>query len=598
MLRPSHIIVGICFFLGLNAQMMPAQVKISEQPFPVQSATQLNEIVWTMVGRSASNTIYCVSDHPVSQLRFVCVDCPQKNITDIVNVLNSAQDMTRTAGFPTVALRNVEANPSWSGVTIICQAALSTGPIDSVPAQVVVRYLRQVHVVDANGQGPVVIPNQGLHFYVECNRLNDNTCQGGRRKTLRCSNQANPPATSFRWMKNGITINNDGPELSIGVEMIGQSIQCSANNGLFDENGLSSEAVSIDPYSAARVVNDNFQQVLTSPPFNGGSKVSMEQTVKLSCTVEANPRPIVYWKLQHPNNQIVDAPCGQGLNGVYKEIQGPLPANVVRLSSICELHLTNYSYSGQYWCSACSIVSQGNPECSPSLEMPGERTINLQVQGPPMVSDILPTVEQYEEGAVVSVHYCADPAPLPPREIVFSIDGNDLYVGNKWQNFHFEANLQNSSSHYCAIARLRISPVREDDQSRVIFLKVQNSHGSRQITVPLSDLLGVDSSDIGQLPAWVLVLLGIIVVVLVAVVGVMYCIRQQIMCFAGEDNSNTDYSQDNFKQPPHDTYSDDIQRGLYGSSTSEHANASHESLKYLEMNLTDRVRERHRSIAV
>lgn len=133
-------------------------------------------------------------------------------------------------------------------MTIICQAALSTGLVDSAPAVVTVRYLRQVHVVDANGQGPVVIPNQGLHFYVECIRGLENNCQPGRRKTLRCSVQANPPATSFRWMKNGITINNDGPELSIGVEMIGQSIQCSANNGLFDENGMSSEAISIDPY--------------------------------------------------------------------------------------------------------------------------------------------------------------------------------------------------------------------------------------------------------------------------------------------------------------------------------------------------------------
>lgn len=45
-------------------------------------------------------TIYCVSEAPVSQLRFVCVDCYQKNITDMVNVLSGAQDLTRSAGFP------------------------------------------------------------------------------------------------------------------------------------------------------------------------------------------------------------------------------------------------------------------------------------------------------------------------------------------------------------------------------------------------------------------------------------------------------------------------------------------------------------------
>lgn len=218
------------------------------------------------------------------------------------------------------------------------------------------------------------------------------------------------------------------------------------------------------------------------PPFQQNSRVAMNQVVKLSCTVEANPRPIVYWKLRHPNNQVVDAACGQGLTGVYKEIPGPLPANVVRLSSVCELHVSNYSYSGQYWCSACSIVSQGTPECSPGLEVPGERTVGVQVQGPPMQSDLPPTVEQLDglDSALVTVHYCADPAPQPPREVVFSIDNNDLFVGQRWQNFHFEANLQNSTSHYCSMAKLRIGPVHEDDQSRAIYLKLQNSYGAKQ----------------------------------------------------------------------------------------------------------------------
>lgn len=51
-------------------------------------------------------TVYCVSEAPVSQLRFVCVDCFQKNITDMVNVLSGAQDLTRSAGFPVGPLPN------------------------------------------------------------------------------------------------------------------------------------------------------------------------------------------------------------------------------------------------------------------------------------------------------------------------------------------------------------------------------------------------------------------------------------------------------------------------------------------------------------
>ncbi|KHN71268.1 hypothetical protein Tcan_08072 [Toxocara canis] len=77
-----------------------AQVKISDMPFPVANAQQLSQIVWTMLGTTTKETIYCVSEAPVSQLRFVCVDCFQKNITDMVNVLSGAQDLTRSAGFP------------------------------------------------------------------------------------------------------------------------------------------------------------------------------------------------------------------------------------------------------------------------------------------------------------------------------------------------------------------------------------------------------------------------------------------------------------------------------------------------------------------
>lgn len=86
-----------------------AQVKISEHPFPVSSASQLGEIVWTMLGKAASQEVYCVSESPVSQLRFVCIDCPSKNISDITDVLNNnAQDMTQTAGFPVSFKTNLD----------------------------------------------------------------------------------------------------------------------------------------------------------------------------------------------------------------------------------------------------------------------------------------------------------------------------------------------------------------------------------------------------------------------------------------------------------------------------------------------------------
>lgn len=66
--------------------------------------------------------------------------------------------------FKTVALRNVAVNPNWTGATIMCQAALNGETIDSGSAVVDVRYLRQPHLVDASGQGPVLIGSQVICY--------------------------------------------------------------------------------------------------------------------------------------------------------------------------------------------------------------------------------------------------------------------------------------------------------------------------------------------------------------------------------------------------------------------------------------------------
>ncbi|KAI1731964.1 ImmunoGlobulin-like Cell adhesion Molecule family [Ditylenchus destructor] len=561
----------------VHGQLLPspagAQVKISSQPFPVANAQHLSQIVWTMLGRTAKETIYCVSEAPVSQLRFLCVDCLQKNITDMINFLNSAQDLTRSAGFPTVTLPNVEANPAWTGATIICQAAVGGGTIDSPPSTVDVRYLRGVHVVDANAQGPVLIANQGYRFYVECIKGPDGICQaGGRRKTIHCAVQAHPPPNTFLWLKNGGAISGNTPELSIGTEMIGQSIQCSANNGLYTENDMpTSQAISIDPYTAARLISDNFAQLQNSQPFVAGNRVDINQRVGMACTVEGNPRPVVFWKLRRMNGQVVDAPCPQGLNGQYREVVASALAksqNVIQLVSQCDLQISNYSYSGQYWCSACSYVSQGYPECSPSLDVAPDRVLNIQVQGPPMESEVETTVEQYETTgtAIVLVHYCADPMPKPPREVTFSIDGNDMQVGQTWQNFYFEGTTQNNTVANCYFARLRISPIQDDDQSRQIVLKVQNQYGTRQIPVRLADLLGVSNSELSGVPTWLIVLFAVVAAGLILVVIVIICMRWQLFCFDQMKDTQAQYSSDKLKTGVHDSYIDEGSRGIFGAS--------------------------------
>lgn len=114
-----------------------------------------------------------------------------------------------------------------------------------------------------------------------------------------------------------------------------------------------------------------------------------------------------------------------------------------------------------------------------------------------MQADMPPSVEapQSPDMAIITVPYCSEPAPKLPREITFSIDGNDLQVssitidldydrvfqtGQTYKNFRFIGILANSSSSNCHMARLSVSPIHDDDQSRLILLKLANEHGTKQ----------------------------------------------------------------------------------------------------------------------
>uniref|UniRef100_A0A7E4VXF3 Ig-like domain-containing protein n=1 Tax=Panagrellus redivivus TaxID=6233 RepID=A0A7E4VXF3_PANRE len=443
----------------------------------------------------------------------------------------------------TVSLKNIDVNPAWTGATIMCQAAINGGTIDSAPVTVNVEYLKNVHVVDSNNQSPVRIPNQGNVFYVECIRGPDGQCQQtGRRKSLNCAVQANPQPSSYRWLKNGEITSGNGAEITIGTEMIGKSIQCSANNGLYPQDEMpTSQAVSIEPYSAARLIQTNFRSIQTTAPFTTGNRIEMNQALKLTCVVEGNPRPIVFWRMRRANGLVVDAPCPQGYDGQLHEITNtPGQAsvgnnNLLRIHATCELHISDYSYTGQYWCSACSYVSYGNPECSPTLDAPGNEMLNMQVQGPPMQSEAGPSIEQIGQNtAVVTVHFCADPMPRPPREIVFSVEGNDIQLGQSWQNFRFDSTTQNNTVPNCYFARLQISPVHDGDKHKQIILKLQNQYGAKQIVVSLSDLLGDGGVHDSVATIIVGVVLGVICVGLIAVLVVICCMRRRLCCFTGD----------------------------------------------------------------
>uniref|UniRef100_A0A915EMR0 Uncharacterized protein n=1 Tax=Ditylenchus dipsaci TaxID=166011 RepID=A0A915EMR0_9BILA len=53
-------------------------------------------------------------------------------------------------------------------------------------------------------------------------------------------------------------------------------------------------------------------------------------------------------------------------------------------------------------------------------------------------------------------------------------------MGQNWHNFYFEGTTQNNTVPNCFFARLRISPIHDDDQSRQIVLKLQNQYGAKQ----------------------------------------------------------------------------------------------------------------------
>ena len=67
-------------------------------------------------------------------------------------------------------------------------------------------------------------------------------------------------------------------------------------------------------------------------------------------------------------------------------------------------------------------------------------------------------------------------------QLVFTIDGNDIQLGQQFQHFTFDNVIQNNTVPNCFVAKLRIAPVREDDQGRQIVLRVQNQFGTKQLS--------------------------------------------------------------------------------------------------------------------
>uniref|UniRef100_A0A0N5A8S0 Ig-like domain-containing protein n=1 Tax=Syphacia muris TaxID=451379 RepID=A0A0N5A8S0_9BILA len=507
------------------------RVKITDEPFPVANAQALNRISWTLIGTTSKDQVYCVSEEPASQLRFVCLNCADRNVTDLISVLSNAQDLTMNAGFPTVTLRNIPINPNWTGLVITCQASFSIGGIvdtnDSGQTTIEVRYLRNPRVVYQSGRGPVLI-NQAYRFYVECLRTSEGRCQSGPSKVIRCSVDAQPQAKVFKWLKNGVVTSGNGAEMTINADMIGRSIQCAANNGLYADSEMpTSQAVLIDVYTPARLVETNFPSLRSKEGlFTSDNRIAISKEFVMECIVEGTPRPEVFWRLQKNNGEIVYVDCIRPQYIVENSLRDQKTSQSIsgeRLKASCPIRIQNYSFTGQYWCAACSRVAEETHECNPSLDTVASVALTVQVEGAPMESDTPPSIDrQYDaKDAVVTVHYCVDPEPSLPRDIIFSVDEHEIQIEQNWQNFKFEGATTNNTVPNCYLARLRINPVREDDQSRNVVLKIQNKYGSKHIVVPLKALLGGEGIGSSSFPAWAVVLICFFCIVLLLTVFVM-----------------------------------------------------------------------------
>lgn len=92
------MVVGV--EVGLLKDVRPAKIKLTKEPGGIDQAIPVDHIVWTTNGADTQQGIYCVGKMPSKLMRFECVDCELLNVTDIVEVLNTAKDITERTGFP------------------------------------------------------------------------------------------------------------------------------------------------------------------------------------------------------------------------------------------------------------------------------------------------------------------------------------------------------------------------------------------------------------------------------------------------------------------------------------------------------------------
>ncbi|CEF70032.1 Immunoglobulin-like domain and Immunoglobulin-like fold domain-containing protein [Strongyloides ratti] len=463
------------------------KIKITKQPFLASNIKQLKEVNWTMLGKTSSETIYCISNNPLIKLNFVCPECIEKNFTDITNILTSAEDLTKMSGFPTIVLQNVPAKANWTGINIICHGKLNNKIFQSSPVKIVVQYIRQPYIVDKNNMKPNLNSNQGYIFYVNCLKSYNGKCQEFSKENniLKCLVEAHPKPTSFKWYKNGIEMSENGSKIEINTEMIGQSIQCGVNNGLHRENiMLESQAIQIFPLITPKIIKNNFKDLKNSKLYQPDNRINMKENIILNCDFEGNPKPQIFWKHRKVNGEIIDAPCLEDNDNNENVIN---INNAIRVKSSCKIHASNYSSSGKYWCNGCFKSLNNSLECYPNLNDTLDNYFEMNIQGPPVASIPNFTIEMVNNNnnnVNVKLYYCSNPKPLLKKEVTFVIDQQIIEEGERWNNLEFLKIEHDNITPDCFIANLIIYSIKTFDKEKKIKLIVQNTFGKIDINIP------------------------------------------------------------------------------------------------------------------
>ncbi|KAH7699912.1 Protein IGCM-3 b [Aphelenchoides avenae] len=237
----------------------------------------------------------------------------------------------------------------WNGLAISCQASSADGSMVFVSSSVIdVRYLSNVRITDAGGDSPAPVKQESYAFFVEPSG------PAGCTKTLSCAVDANPMPSSYKWIVGGTREVGQSREVTLGSDFVGQSVQCAARTSP-SEPFVYSLPVQFQKYVDPRVASIAFAD------FRSSSLVHEGDIVAMSCRFSGVPKPTVAWHYRYSYGEVSYAKCE-----TEEEVSasGGGLFEFKNYTSTCHVTMKNAAYSGQYWCSVCSQLSNSTQHCA------------------------------------------------------------------------------------------------------------------------------------------------------------------------------------------------------------------------------------------